>query len=231
MHHVVLERWSRGRSSLHSRDARIKILALVVFLIGLATVPRLTPLLLAGYLTLLAAGLILSALPPLGVLFRSLVILPFSGVFALVSWISGDSVKAVSLIEKSYLSVVAVLLLVGTTPFPSLMTALESLGVPRFLVLVIQFLYRYLFVISEQAQHMRVAASCRAGSGSRLVLRAAAGTVAVLFSRSYERAEGIHRAMISRGFQGHFPLAAGHRIGWADIMLLTVVVCCSVALR
>jgi cobalt/nickel transport system permease protein len=204
---------------------------LVVFLIGLATAPRLTPLLLAGYLTLLAAGLILSALPPLGVLFRSLVILPFSGVFALVSWISGDSVKAVSLIEKSYLSVVAVLLLVGTTPFPSLMTALETLGVPRFLVLVIQFLYRYLFVISEQAQHMRVAASCRAGSGSRLVLRAAAGAVAVLFSRSYERAEGIHRAMISRGFQGHFPMAAGHQIGWADVMLLTVVVCCSVALR
>jgi cobalt/nickel transport system permease protein len=188
-------------------------------------------LLLAGYFTLLAAGVILSSLPPAGVLLRSLAILPFSGIFALVSWLSGDTLRAISLLEKSYLSVLAVLLLVGTTPFPSLMAALESLGVPRFLVLVIQFLYRYLFVISEQAQHMRVAATCRAGSGSQLIFRAAGGAVAVLFSRSYERAEGIHRAMISRAFQGRFPLATRHRIGWADVLFLTVIVCCSVALR
>lgn len=231
MHHVVLERWSRGRSPLHARDARVKIIALIAFLIGLATIPRLNPAVAAGYVVLLATGILLSGLPPLGILLRSLVIIPFSGVFALVSWLAGDPIRAVSLIERSYLSVLAVLLLVGTTPFPSLMAALESLGTPRFLVLVIQFLYRYLFVISEQAQHMRVAASCRAGSGPRLVFQAAAGAVAMLFARSYERAEGIHRAMISRGFEGHFALSAPGTIGPADALLLAVVICCALLLR
>ena len=46
-----------------------------------------------------------------------------------------------------------------------------------------------------------------AGSGARF--RAAAGALAVLFARSYGRAEEIHRAMLARGFQGHFqPLFA-----------------------
>lgn len=231
MHHVVLERWSRGRSPLHARDARIKIIALAAFLIGLATVPRLPPPLLAGYAALLMMGILFSGLPPYGVLIRSLVILPFSGVFALVSWLAGDTARAVLLIEKSYLSALAVMLVVGTTPFPALMAAFESLGTPRFLVLVIQFLYRYLFVISEQAQHMRVAAACRAGSGSRLLFQAAAGAVAVLFTRSYERAEGIHRAMIARGFEGHFALAAPRGLGWADFLLVAVVIASAVALR
>jgi energy-coupling factor transporter transmembrane protein EcfT len=34
--------------------------------------------------------------------------------------------------------------------------------------------------------------------------RAAAGAIAVLFARSYSRAEEIHRAMLARGFAGRF---------------------------
>jgi len=71
-----------------------------------------------------------------------------------------------------------------------------------------QFLYRYLFVISEQAQHMRVAAACREGGPGRRRsrFRASAGALAVLFARSYYRAEGIHQAMLARAFAGRFVL-------------------------
>ena len=62
---------------------------------------------------------------------------------------------------KSYLSALAVLLLVSTTPLPVLLRGFEMLGAPRFLLMVAQFLYRYLFVISEEAQHMRKAAMAR----------------------------------------------------------------------
>ena len=40
MHHVVLDRWSRGESALHRRDARAKTIAVLVFLIVLATARR-----------------------------------------------------------------------------------------------------------------------------------------------------------------------------------------------
>jgi cobalt/nickel transport system permease protein len=110
---------------------------------------------------------------------------------------------------KSYLSALAVLLLVATTPLPLLLRGVEMTGVPRYLLMVAQFLYRYLFVVSEEAQHMTKAAACRGATirgltwhGTRF--RAAAGACGVLFARAYNRAEEIHRAMLSRGFAGYF---------------------------
>jgi cobalt/nickel transport system permease protein len=157
---------------------------------------------------LLLAGILIAGLPVAGLSLRAMVILPFSLTFGIISWAAGDSLRAIGLIEKSYLSTVAVLLVVGTTPLPALLHGLERMGTPRLLVLVAQFLYRYLFVISEQAQHTRLAAACRQGSNrgkrSRVRFRAAAGALAVLFARSYARAEGIHRAMLARGLTGGF---------------------------
>jgi cobalt/nickel transport system permease protein len=128
-------------------------------------------------------------------------------------------------VEKSYLSTVAVLLVVGTTPLPLLLSGLESLGTPRLLVLVAQFLYRYLFVVSEQAQHIRLAAACRQGTERRRRSRfhAAAGALAVLFARSYYRAEGIHRAMMARAFSGKFALLRPLQFGWADGLLTLAI--------
>jgi cobalt/nickel transport system permease protein len=84
--------------------------------------------------------------------------------------------------------------------------------------MVAQFLYRYLFVITEQAHRMRLAGLCRGGRG----FRASAGALGVLFARSYERAECIHRAMVSRGFQGHFQLLSTTRFRMADVAFLCV---------
>ena len=148
-------------------------------------------------------------------------VLPFTALFALLSWLAGDTARAWAVLWKAYLSAFAVLLVVGTTPLPRLLGGLESLGAPRVLLQVSQFLYRYLFVISEQAQHMRLAAACRAGQGSRRTekrsrFRAAAGILAVLFARSYDRAEGIHRAMLARGYSGALPVLGGARSTWRD---------------
>ena len=74
---------------------------------------------------------------------------------------------------KSYLSALAVLLLVSTTPLPVLLRGFEMTGAPRFLLMVAQFLYRYLFVISEEAQHMRKAAMARGATVGGLAGNAA----------------------------------------------------------
>ena len=217
MHHVVLERWSRGSSFLHRRDARAKILALLVFLVAVATTHRSFESVALLYLLLLLAAAASARLPIGGVLRRAAVVLPVSLTFAAISWISGEPRRAGLLVEKSYLSALAALLLVSTTPLPQLLRGLESLGVPGFLLMVAQFLYRYLFVIVEQAHRMRLAGLCRGGLKRRSGgFRAAAGALGVLFARSYERAECIHRSMVSRGFQGHFQLLSGARFGLAD---------------
>jgi len=191
---------------LHQRDPRAKLAALLTFLIALSTTPPAAQAAFAAYAVLLIVAANSARLPILGLAGRAALVLPFSATFALITWWSGDSMRALALAEKSFLSGMAALLLVGTTPLTGWTAALESWHVPRMLILVIQFVYRYLFVIAEQAQRMRWAAVCR--GPQQHGFRLAAGLVGVLFARSWQRADGIYHAMLARGFRGRFVPAA-----------------------
>jgi cobalt/nickel transport system permease protein len=218
---------------LHQRDARVKILALLAFLVILATTPVARWISMGGYLVLLCFAVWIARLPLLPILLRASVVFPFSFTFAAVTLFSGSPERAISIPVKSFLSALAVLLVVATTPLPRILKALESLGAPRLALLVVQFLYRYLFVIFEQAQHMRLAAQCRGGfaGARRSRFQAAAGALSVLFGRSYERAEGIHQAMLSRGFDGHLRLLSSGRLEWWDFAFLTAAIAVSLIIR
>lgn len=233
MHHVVVERWSRGSSPLHRREARSKLGALLVFLIAVSTTLPSAQLAFAGYATLLLCAMIAARLPLVSVVTRAALVLPFSATFALITWWAGDPARAVALAEKSFLSGLAVLLTIATTPWNDLVQALGSIGVPRFLLLVIQFVYRYLFVISEQAQHMRLAAISREGArrARSVRFRAASGALGVLFVRSWERAEGIHRAMLARGFSGQFLSLERPHFHAADVVFFFAAASAAVAVR
>jgi cobalt/nickel transport system permease protein len=226
MHHVVVESWSRQASPLHARDARAKIGALLVFLIAVSTTPAESQRAFAGYSAVLAVAVLSARLPIVALLRRALLVLPFSATFALITWLGGYPMRAISLGEKSFLSGLAALLLVATTPLADLMRGLESIRVPRSLLLVIEFVYRYLFVISEQAQHMRLAARSRGSS-----FRASGGALAVLFARSWERADGIYYAMLSRGFTGRFPSFAAAKFAAADGAFLVTAAALVLAIR
>ena len=226
----MLEHWSRGESPLHRRDPRAKLVALLVFLVLVALSRQAFSPVGALWLAWLVAGILVARLPLAGAMLRAAVVLPFGLVFAAITWMAGDPARASSLVAKSYLSALAVLLVVATTPMPALLRGLEGLGVPRFLLMVAQFLYRYLFVISEEAQHMRTAALGRGASGRLLMgraerFRAAAGALAVLFARSYARAEEIHHAMLARGFSGQFRSVCRLHFRFADGLF--AVACCA----
>jgi cobalt/nickel transport system permease protein len=230
VHHVIVERWSRKRSWLHARDARAKVVAALALIVAIATSPQHHHRGAAGY-ALVAIGLTLIArLPLLRIAARAGLVLPFSAAFAIASFLAGDVSRATALVWKSYLSAFTVLLLVSTTPLVDLLRALEWFRVPGLLILIAQFLYRYLFVISEQAQHMRLAAQCRAGGRRSATFRGTASALSVLFVRSYARADGIQRAMLARGFRGHFPALslAGFDSTDAVFCILAVAACAAI---
>jgi cobalt/nickel transport system permease protein len=235
LHYVEIDRYSRADSFLHRRDARIKLIAVLIVLLMIALSRHFTWQTGAGVAALLLSGVILSRLPLWALVLRAGVVLPFSTTLALISLFSGDAPRAAGLVARSYLSALTVVLLVTTTPMPKLFHAASTLGVPRVLVLVAQFLYRYLFVITEQALHMRDAALCR-GAGLRKASRAeqfqaAGGALAVLFARSYEKAQGIERSMVARGFNGHIHLLEPENITILDITFLLLVSACAIAIR
>lgn len=225
MHQLVLEKWSRGAGPLHARDARAKILVLLCYLAALGTTGVMTLKASAAYGALAMASLLAARLPIGAVLWRAAVVLPFSAVFAGASLLVGEQERAWAILVRSYFSATAVLVLVGTTPLPALLRGLEGLGMPRYLVLVVQFLYRYLLVLSEQAQHGRLAATSRGAARAgwlpdRLGLRASASALAVLFHRTQLRAAAIHRAMVARGFQGTLPVLSAGAFRLADAAFL-----------
>jgi cobalt/nickel transport system permease protein len=238
LHHLEVEGWSQGASPLHRRDARCKLVALIAFLIAVSTTPvhangARVSFTYLGYAALLLSAAAASHVPIAGVLRRAALVLPFSATFALITWWSGDPGRALAIAEKSFLSGCGALLLIATTPLAQLLAALERLRVPRMLILVTQFLYRYLFVISEQAQHMRLAAQSRYGSAAPASRRfqSAAAALGVLFARSWERADGIYRAMLARGFTGRFSPSVRPHLHTADLGFLAASVAACLAIR
>jgi cobalt/nickel transport system permease protein len=223
LQHSVLDRWSRQASAVHRFDPRAKLVGLAALLIAVATAKQQVPLFACELLVVLMAGFACARVPVGRALSRAAVVLPFAATFVAVMWLSGQGERGLVLALKSYISALAVLLVVATTPAPSLFGGLEALGAPRFLLDVMQFLYRYLFLLSEEALCMRRAAAAR-GMGASVTDRfqAAAGALAVLFIRSYVRAEGIHRAMLARGFVGRFPAMKKSRFRSADALFLLV---------
>jgi cobalt/nickel transport system permease protein len=103
---------------------------------------------------------------------------------------------------KSTLSLFAMILLSNTTPFTDLLAVLRRIHVPHILITILALMYRYLFVLIDEAERMRRARESRspgAGRSSRWV--AHAGLIGQLFVRSSERAERIYAAMSARGWE------------------------------
>lgn len=188
--HFVFDEWSRGRSPLHRLDPRLKLIATLALLAITAAWPG------AWCLFALSPVLILSARLPLsGLAWRAALVLPFTLTFAILTWWAGDPHRALTLLWRSYLSALWAALLMATTPLEDVLLAARRFGAPRLLVEVIQFTWRYLGVVAEQAWRMRTAALAR---GAERSFEVSAASLAVLFSSSYARAGRIHRAMASR---------------------------------
>jgi cobalt/nickel transport system permease protein len=108
-----------------------------------------------------------------------------------------------SVMIKGVLSVLCLTLLTASTPFPQLLAALENMKFPKLITMILSFMYRYIFLIEDEAMKMwRAMKSRSAGGLSWLRLKAMANMIGILFIRSYERGETVYLAMCSRGFDG-----------------------------
>jgi cobalt/nickel transport system permease protein len=188
-----LDEWGIRDSVLHRRDPRAKILSVLLILVAASRGSLVFPAIAV------AAGILLARLPVAPVLLRGAVVLPFSLSFAIASALSGDLEVALFVLLRSYLSAVCVVVLLGCTPLPAILDGLRRMGAPPLLLEVIQFVYRYLTLIGEQSKRMAVAATAR---GAKRSIAVVAGAIGVLFARSYDRAEAVHRAMLARGYAG-----------------------------
>lgn len=190
----VFDQWSRGNSAVHRLDPRLKVAACLCLLILTGVWSDAWTVIPLVVLIAAAAGV-----PIFGLARRAALVLPFTLIFAGVTTALGDYPRAAALLWRSYLSALWVSLLMATTPLEVVMETAARFGVPRLLVEVTHFTWRYLGVIGAQAWRLKTAALTRGGERSFDV---SAASLAVLFASSYARAERIHRAMLARGATG-----------------------------
>lgn len=237
----AMERTARMQSPLHRTDARAKLLVTVVFLVTMLSVPlsRLPELLLFFVFPIFTCAM--GGLRYGPIFRRSLVVLPFVafiGVFnlfydrepvfrvgALV--VTAGWISFLSIILRGLLSVQALLVLIGSTGYYRLCRSLQQLGVPAVFTTQLLFVYRYLFVLIEEAAAMQQARDARSFGRKSYPLKVWGTLVGQLLIRTFDRAERISRAMLARGFTGRIPEGMSERPAWKMRDTLFLAAWCS----
>ena len=243
MHFDAFDRYHEKESFVHHLDPRVKVVVTIVFIVSNALLPDGAWFAFILALLFLLAANVFSKLGIGYTLKRSIIALPFALIaitvlfsipgkalftFQLFTWnltiTDMGFLRFVSILIRSWLSVQMAILLVATTRFHDLIHAFEHLRVPAILTTIIAFLYRYLFVLTDEvlrllrARESRSAASAGNRSGGGVLWRAkVAGNMAgQLFLRSYERSDRIYNAMLSRGYTGHLYTLNPHEMKSRD---------------
>ena len=116
--------------------------------------------------------------------------------------VSRGMVSFVSIMLKTLLCVLAVLILIATTSIVEISYQLTALHVPKILCLQLIMTYRYLSVLISEAMSMSTAYSLRAPNQKGINLKDMGSFIGQLILRSFDRAERVYQAMKCRGFDG-----------------------------
>ncbi|HOQ03693.1 MAG TPA: cobalt ECF transporter T component CbiQ [Anaerohalosphaeraceae bacterium] len=227
-----MDELARLESPIHRLDARVKVLTTIVFLVCVVSFPKYTvsaliPFFLYPFYLMTAAhvpaGLLLrrlAAVSPLAVLLG--IWNPLLDRQAVLSVgflsVSGGWLSFCSILLRFGLTVGSVLILLATTGLEGVCAALEKIKIPRIFVLQILFLYRYLFVLMEEAARMLRARSLRSFGGRGTGLLSFRGMAGSLLLRTFERAERISQAMYCRAFEGRIPTKQVFQISRQDVL-------------
>ena len=253
MKHSFLDQYSDLDSLIHKLDPRTKLIITMAFILAVALTPPDRWPSFAFCFFLIAILILLSKVPVLYILKRSLVIMPFVLLIAIFIpffeqgevagsyniWLWRVSVTYSGLqvlwniLAKAWLSILGLILLTSTTKVADLLMGLQQLHMPRVMVMILSFMYRYIFVLVDVMLRMKQARDSRNFGGRKLwQLRTIGNMVGTLFIRSYERGERVYAAMLARGFDGQSrtlnrlnfrPVDTYFGVGFGIVIVSTVV--------
>lgn len=216
-----LDQLAYQNTSVHRLDPRAKVVTTFVFLICVVSFGKyeLLPMLPFVLFPLILA---VEGNLPLGFIARRLLVVsPFAvlvGMFnpvfdqATVAQLgglemSGGWLSFASIVMRFLLTTSAALVLIGVTSFNGVCAALGRLGAPDVFTTQLLLLYRYVFVLAEEALHMARARRLRSFGRRGMGLGVYGHMLGHLLLRTYDRAQRVYLAMQCRGFDGHVRVA------------------------
>lgn len=247
--------YQAGQSPIHRLDPRVKLLSTIGLIVSNVLLPD------GAWLYFFLSFLLITGLTLMAridfrfVLKRSLLAIPFAlAAFTIMFTLSGEPlvefslgswnlvitdaglIRFLSILIRSWISLQAAILLTAATKFSDLAHGLRHLRVPLILIAIISFMYRYLFVLGEEAERLMQARAARSarlpGQGKPSVFwraKVAGSMVGQLFLRSYERSDRVYNAMVARGFKGEFLTFTPHimqTIDWVALLCFSLILVC-----
>lgn len=257
MHYDFVDQYRFRTSYVHRLDPRVKVSIALAFILVVSLTREGSWPVFAFFLVLL---LVMTRASDLGISFtlrRSYIALPFVlAALAVPFTVPGPEVarlpglewtistpgliRFTSILIRSWLAVQIAILLIATTRFPDLLWALYALRFPRVLVATIGFMYRYIYVLADEALRLiraRTSRSARIPGAPRRSWvwhgKIAGSMVGSLFIRAMERSERVYAAMLARGYDGQMRLLQPFRMrsnDWLAIAVLMLLMASPLAL-
>jgi cobalt/nickel transport system permease protein len=226
-----LDRLARLDTAVHRVDPRAKVITTAVFVVCVVSHGKydllgllpfaVFPVVLAteGGLPLRFLGKLLIMASPFALIMGVFNPLFDQGVVAHVGSVAvtGGWISYASIILRFLLTVAAALVLTATTSFAGICLALEKLKVPDVFVTQLLLLYRYIFVLGDEAGRMAQARRLRSFGSRGMGWRVYGQMLGQLLLRTFARAQRIYLAMKCRGFDGEIRLARTLRFRAADL--------------
>jgi len=240
-----IDKYSGIDSIIHRRDPRATIIAFTLFILCIMFTRPESFLAFALYGAFIFVLILLSKIPIIYIIRRATVIVPFVLLIAIfIPFLKkGESSEEINIayegvmvfwnvVAKSLLSILCMILLMSSIRFPSFLKALEELRIPKLIVMILSFTYRYIFVIRDEFQRMIRAKESRSPGIKRWFnIKMLANMVGVLFIKSYERGEAVYLAMCSRGFDGTMRTMQNNRFAKSDLYFLLTFVTTLTSIR
>jgi cobalt/nickel transport system permease protein len=216
---LLNEELARTRGLLQGLDPRVKVFTTVLFIVivGLARSIWILGIMLA----LVLALDFLARIPPGFFIKRILLFLPFTAIIALPAIfitpgdplvqicgrviVTGQGAHTAGFLLLRVLDSISFgMLLILSTPWNGILSALRWFRLPSVLIDILGMTYRYIFLYLHTANSMFMARRSRSlgtlsGSENRSWL---VRTLAFTMAKSQRLSEEIYSAMLSRGYQG-----------------------------
>ncbi|MFW5804511.1 MAG: cobalt ECF transporter T component CbiQ [bacterium] len=239
MMHFDIDRYANLRSQFHSFDPRAKIVCLLILIFSIVMITDIKVLFI-GFIS--SITLVLICKIPVGFIikrlkwvlffvFALLVIIPITSSGNVIFTLSFITVTKQGLILASTISLKAlsatllVFPMISTMPFITFIRALEQLKIPSKLVQMISFIYRYIFVISDELHKTRLSVQSRNVKKKSYFFKnkILGSIIGMIIIRSYERGERIRDAMLSRGYNGKIRTIHSFKLHKLDILKFSLI--------
>lgn len=217
---LKLDDIASGDSIIHNLNGPVKLIsAIIIIVFTVFSQQIIVPIIIEIFLLLI---LYLSKVSIKDAFKRIVLLLPFGGAIIIFqpfihpgnvlwtySWMQITDAGlnwAILLFGRLITSLTAIVLLSSTSPMQEIVASFRKLKMPKELAMILSITVRFLFVFIDELTTIRNAQKSRNFNihsklvPYRWIVRQVGYTIAMMFLKSYEQGERVHKSMISRGF-------------------------------